>query len=168
MVNADFHPGRLRSHILNSKDEIKVSREKSFPSAVPRTCYWETSNIKAAMAGVKRIPILNRHSIKLAKKCWSWTGLYFCCAAERHTKEQKEHVQLVGMPEYFRCAIEAYLENCNKAVVKALSPLPARNTLCCNKPFVWCSSWGPTSITSGTTGTLQLLINHSFLSGWSG
>lgn len=146
---------------------MKVSMEKCFPSILPQTCYWEVHNIKAGTAGVKRIPILNRHSIKLAKKCWSWAGLYFCCAAERHTKEQKEHVRLVEIPEYFRCAIEAYLENCNKAVVKGLSPLTAQNIPYYNKPFVWNTSWGPNSITSITTQTLQLLFNHSFLYGLS-
>lgn len=116
---------------------MKVSKEKCFPSILSWMGYWEVRNIKAAMAGVKRIPILKRHSFKLAKKCWSWTGLYFCCAAERHTTEQKEHVQLVEIPEYFRCAINAYLENRNKAVVKGLSPFPARNIPYYNKPFVW-------------------------------
>lgn len=49
-------------------------------------CYREVQNIKAATAGVKRILILNRHSIKLAKKCW--TGLYFCPAAERQPQNK--------------------------------------------------------------------------------
>lgn len=49
-------------------------------------CYREVQNIKAAIAGVKRILILNRHSIKLAKKCW--TGLYFYPAAERQPQKK--------------------------------------------------------------------------------
>lgn len=88
----------------------------------------------------------------------NWPVLLPCCW--KAATEQTQHVQ---PPEYFRCAVNAYLENCNKATGKGLSPFPARNIPCDNKPLLCQKNWGLNSITLLTTRALHLLFKCSFL-----